>query len=36
MPAQELLRLVLKNVQQFGSGEQHDDMTLIVAKCRGD
>jgi serine phosphatase RsbU (regulator of sigma subunit)/predicted enzyme related to lactoylglutathione lyase len=30
-----LLAAVVAEVQQFSSHEQHDDITLIVAKCRG-
>ena len=29
-----LLTLVVHEVSQFGPHEQHDDVTLIVAKCR--
>jgi len=29
-----LLSAVLDEVRQFSSGEQRDDITLIVAKCR--
>jgi serine phosphatase RsbU (regulator of sigma subunit)/predicted enzyme related to lactoylglutathione lyase len=36
MHAQELLQQVLKEVQRFRSDEPHDDITLIVAKCRAD
>ena len=25
---------VVEEVREFGVGEQHDDMTMIVAKCR--
>jgi serine phosphatase RsbU (regulator of sigma subunit)/catechol 2,3-dioxygenase-like lactoylglutathione lyase family enzyme len=31
---QELLDSILHDVRQFSSEEQHDDITLIVAKCR--
>ena len=31
---QGLLSAVLDEVMQFSSGEQRDDITLIVAKCR--
>lgn len=30
----ELMSAILKEVKHFSSGEQHDDITLIVAKCR--
>jgi serine phosphatase RsbU (regulator of sigma subunit)/predicted enzyme related to lactoylglutathione lyase len=32
--AQALLTAILDEVRQFSSQEQHDDITLIVAKCR--
>jgi serine phosphatase RsbU (regulator of sigma subunit)/predicted enzyme related to lactoylglutathione lyase len=35
MSSQELLNAVVNEVQQFSPQEQHDDVTLIVAKCRG-
>ena len=31
---ESLLSAVLDEVRQFSSGEQRDDITLIVAKCR--
>ena len=33
LPPGEMVRAVLEDVQQYGSQEQHDDITLIVAKC---
>lgn len=33
---QELVDSILSEVRQFSPYEQHDDITLIVAKCRGD
>jgi serine phosphatase RsbU (regulator of sigma subunit)/predicted enzyme related to lactoylglutathione lyase len=33
--AQNLLVSVINDVRQFSSDEQHDDITLIVAKCQG-
>ena len=34
LPAQALLTSIVDEVQQFSSGrEQHDDITLVVAKC---
>jgi serine phosphatase RsbU (regulator of sigma subunit) len=33
-PASEVLHGIIAEVQQFSQGEQADDMTLIVAKCR--
>jgi serine phosphatase RsbU (regulator of sigma subunit) len=29
-----MVRTILDDVQQFSPHEQHDDITLIVAKCR--
>lgn len=34
MGCEQLTRTILDEVGRFGAGEQHDDMTLIVAKCR--
>ena len=31
---QAMIGAIVEEVQQFSSGEQHDDVTLIVAKCR--
>ena len=33
-PSQELLAAIVDDVRQFSRGEQHDDITLIVARCR--
>lgn len=35
-PLRDLLAAVIEDVQRFSPREQHDDITLIVAKCRGD
>jgi len=35
LPSPALLASILDEVRKFSSGEQHDDITLIVAKCRG-
>ncbi|MBV9406305.1 MAG: serine/threonine-protein phosphatase, partial [Acidobacteriaceae bacterium] len=32
--AQTMITSLVDELQRFSSGEQHDDMTLIVAKCR--
>jgi serine phosphatase RsbU (regulator of sigma subunit) len=32
--AQEMLGAIVDEVQRFSQGEQADDMTLIVARCR--
>jgi len=34
LPCEKLLATILDEVRQFGSQEQHDDITLIVAKFR--
>jgi serine phosphatase RsbU (regulator of sigma subunit) len=34
LPCQTLLTVILDEVRQFGSDEQHDDITLIIAKFR--
>jgi serine phosphatase RsbU (regulator of sigma subunit)/catechol 2,3-dioxygenase-like lactoylglutathione lyase family enzyme len=33
-PAQSMVRSIVTDLEGFSSGEQHDDITLIVAKCR--
>jgi serine phosphatase RsbU (regulator of sigma subunit) len=33
-PSEGFLRAIVDEVRQFSPGEQHDDITLIVAKCR--
>ena len=33
LPSQALLASIVDDVQQFSPHEQHDDITLIVAKC---
>lgn len=35
LPAQAIIASIVKEVQQFGTREQQDDITLIVAKCKG-
>jgi len=35
LPSQGLLESIVEEVRQFSPREQHDDITLIVAKCRG-
>jgi serine phosphatase RsbU (regulator of sigma subunit) len=32
-PAQSIVASVVEGVQQFGGEEQHDDITLVIAKC---
>ena len=34
LPAQDSLSAVVDEVREFSPQEQHDDITLIVAKCR--
>ncbi len=33
-PAEQILQAIISEVQEFSQGEQADDMTLIVARCR--
>ncbi len=33
LPAQQLLNAVVERIQRFSATEQHDDITLIIAKC---
>jgi serine phosphatase RsbU (regulator of sigma subunit) len=33
--AESMVTSVIRDVQRFSPQEQHDDITLIVAKCRG-
>ncbi len=35
LPSNALLASIVRDVQQFSHGEQHDDITLLVAKCKG-
>ena len=35
LPSQTLLGSIVDEVKQFSPHEQDDDITLIVAKCRG-
>jgi serine phosphatase RsbU (regulator of sigma subunit)/uncharacterized glyoxalase superfamily protein PhnB len=32
--SRDLISAIIEEVQRFSSGEQHDDITLIIAKCR--
>lgn len=36
LPSHELIASIVAEVRQFSPHEQNDDITLIVAKCRGD
>jgi serine phosphatase RsbU (regulator of sigma subunit) len=36
LPAQDLLSAIVDEVREFSPQEQHDDITLIVAKCRAE
>jgi serine phosphatase RsbU (regulator of sigma subunit) len=33
LSSEAMVQAILSDVRQFGSGEQHDDITLMVAKC---
>jgi serine phosphatase RsbU (regulator of sigma subunit)/predicted enzyme related to lactoylglutathione lyase len=35
LPAQRLLGFVVEEIQKFSPHEQHDDITLIIANCKG-
>jgi serine phosphatase RsbU (regulator of sigma subunit) len=35
LPTQRLLASVVDEVRAFNPHEQHDDITLIIAKCKG-
>lgn len=35
LPSQDLLTSIVEELRQFSAQEQQDDITLIVAKCRG-
>jgi serine phosphatase RsbU (regulator of sigma subunit) len=34
LPPDALLHAIVQEVRQFSPGEQHDDITLIVARCQ--
>ncbi len=34
-PARMIISSIVAEIQLFSPEEQHDDITLIVAKCRG-
>ena len=36
MPAKQTLTSVVEQIQSFSPSEQHDDITLIIAKCTAD
>jgi len=36
LPPHTLVRSIINEVQEFSNQEQHDDITLIVAKCKAD
>jgi phosphoserine phosphatase RsbU/P len=36
LPARDLVSSIVNEVQEFSHQEQQDDITLIVAKCKGD
>jgi serine phosphatase RsbU (regulator of sigma subunit) len=33
---QQTLDAVVQEIRQFSPHEQHDDITMIIAKCRGE
>jgi serine phosphatase RsbU (regulator of sigma subunit)/catechol 2,3-dioxygenase-like lactoylglutathione lyase family enzyme len=35
LPVQDLLASIVEQIQRFSSAEQHDDITLIIARCTG-
>ena len=35
LPPQQMIDSILSDVQTYSPHEQHDDMTLVVAKCTG-
>jgi serine phosphatase RsbU (regulator of sigma subunit) len=34
-PAEAMVASIVKDIQRFSATEQHDDIALIVAKCKG-
>jgi serine phosphatase RsbU (regulator of sigma subunit)/catechol 2,3-dioxygenase-like lactoylglutathione lyase family enzyme len=36
LTSQDLLSSIIEDVRQFSPHEQHDDITLVVARCKGD
>jgi serine phosphatase RsbU (regulator of sigma subunit) len=34
LPPEEMIARIIEEVQRFGAGEQRDDITLTIAKCR--
>lgn len=36
LPSHALLGALVQDVRQFGSTEQHDDITVVIARCRQD
>jgi serine phosphatase RsbU (regulator of sigma subunit) len=36
LPSRDLLASIVDEVRRFSAREQHDDVTLIIAKCKGD
>ena len=34
LPSQDVLASIINDIQGFSGQEQHDDVTVIVAKCR--
>jgi serine phosphatase RsbU (regulator of sigma subunit) len=36
LPPEAMIAAIVEQVRQFSPHEQHDDITVIVGKCRGD
>ena len=36
LPAEQVVTAVFNSVQQFGAGEQSDDITLVIARVTGE
>jgi serine phosphatase RsbU (regulator of sigma subunit)/catechol 2,3-dioxygenase-like lactoylglutathione lyase family enzyme len=36
LPTRDMLSAILAEVQRFGTREQHDDLTLMIARCTGE
>jgi serine phosphatase RsbU (regulator of sigma subunit) len=36
LPSEALLSSLYEDIRHFSPHEQHDDITMVVARCRGD
>jgi sigma-B regulation protein RsbU (phosphoserine phosphatase) len=36
LPPKDLLKSLVEDIRQFSPDQQHDDITLVVARCTGD